>query len=229
MTDLFGKALLDYYRNTKKSPLLLHNKFSDPDELDLEGYLFDESNFSDLEFYALELCKGAVLDVGAAAGRHCIYLQQKGFDVTGLDVSPFCCELMTARGVKKTVNENIFDHRHTPYDTLLMLMNGIGLAANLEGLRLFFDRAKEMVKKKGQIIFDSSDVGYLKKQYKLPEKKYFGEIDYHYEYDGMNGNWFTWLYVDPNMLQKVASEHGWHTQIIFQDDDGQFLARLINF
>lgn len=227
MNDLFGKALFDYSHNNVHSPLILHNKFSGPDELDLEGYFFEEEDFTELEHYALGLCRGKILDAGAAAGRHCLYLQKKGRHVTGLDISASCCEIMKSRGVENVCHADFFDYEATDIDTLLMLMNGIGLVGNLDGLKVFLGKAEKILSKNGQIIFDSSDVSYLKKSYTLPPKKYFGEIDYQYEYEGIYGTWFTWLYIDPAMLHKIASGCGWQAQIIFQDDDGQFLARLI--
>lgn len=226
MNDLFGKALFDYYKDNRNTPLLLHNKFSKPDELDLEGYFFEESYFSDLEHYALELCRGKILDIGAAAGRHCLNLQENGHDVTGLDASDYCCQLMKLRGVEKIRCADIFDFREQGFDTLLLLMNGIGLAGDIAGLGRFLQKARQMLNKNGQIIFDSSDVAHLKKTYKLPPKNYFGEIDYQYEYEGINGQWFTWLYVDPGTLGKIAHSFGWFTQIIFQDEDSQYLAKL---
>ena len=47
-------------------------------------YLSDYKNWSGREKRALKLARGRVLDIGCGAGRHSLYLQQKGFDVTGM-------------------------------------------------------------------------------------------------------------------------------------------------
>ena len=43
----------------------------------------------------------------------------------------------------------------------LLLMNGIGLCATLEGLQHFLQHAKGLLQAGGQLLFDSSDVAYL--------------------------------------------------------------------
>ena len=51
-------------------------------------YFRDYKEWSPLERRVIRLVKGRILDIGCGAGRHCLYLQQKGFDVTGIDNSP---------------------------------------------------------------------------------------------------------------------------------------------
>jgi 2-polyprenyl-3-methyl-5-hydroxy-6-metoxy-1,4-benzoquinol methylase len=46
--------------------------------------------------------KGRVLDIGVGAGRHSLYLQEKGFNVLGIDVSPLILEVCRKRGLKKS-------------------------------------------------------------------------------------------------------------------------------
>jgi len=55
-----------------------------------------------IEKKAMEFVKGKVLDIGCGAGRHSIYLQEKGFDVTGIDISPLAVKVCRLRGLKKT-------------------------------------------------------------------------------------------------------------------------------
>lgn len=51
------------------------------------AYLFrDFKDMPKLEQKALQLVKGRVLDVGCGAGSHALYLQEKGFDVTAIDI-----------------------------------------------------------------------------------------------------------------------------------------------
>ena len=50
---------------------------------------------------AMEFVKGNVLDVGCGAGRHSLYLQNKGFNVLGIDSSPLAIKVCKLRGVKR--------------------------------------------------------------------------------------------------------------------------------
>jgi 2-polyprenyl-3-methyl-5-hydroxy-6-metoxy-1,4-benzoquinol methylase len=46
----------------------------------------------------MQFVKGRVLDVGCGAGRHSLYLQEKGFDVLGTDISPLASESASLGG-----------------------------------------------------------------------------------------------------------------------------------
>src|SRR5690606_41708223 len=65
----------------------LHSSYGDIEEMPIEVFYRDKEDFPELEFIALSLCDGKVLDVGAGVGSHVLYLQEKNFDVTALEVS----------------------------------------------------------------------------------------------------------------------------------------------
>lgn len=49
----------------------------------------------------IKLARGRILDVGCGSGRHSLYLQGKGFDITGVDFSPGAIEVCRLRGLRK--------------------------------------------------------------------------------------------------------------------------------
>ena len=226
MKDIFGKALSAYFHGNQSSKLILHNKFSEPDELELDGYFFEVDELTDLELIALDFFKGKIADIGAATGRHTLYLQSQENDVTAIELSNNCIELMKERDVKNTIHSDYFQLTGVKFDTLLLLMNGIGIAGSLTGYKSFLKKANELLNPDGILIFDSSDVSYLKNEYQLPVKDYFGEIDYCYEWETEQSDWFTWLYMDQKTLTEVSEECGWNAQIVFEEEDGQYLAIL---
>jgi len=226
-TDIFGEALQDYFEKRIQSPLILHNNYGEDEEMPLDIFFRDPEDFPELEFIALALCDGKVLDVGAGAGSHSLYLQEKGFEVTALDLSPQACNIMKNRGVKKVLNRNIFDYVAVKYDTLLFLMNGIGLAENIEGLQKLLVQCKKILKKGGQLIFDSSNIAYLyEEDLSLPKNHYYGEVIFQYEYKSEQGAPFGWLYIDQKTLIKLAQQDGWVVQILYEDENDQYLVRL---
>lgn len=224
MNDLFGKALLDYYQGKQDNPLMLSHPFGAPYELDLEGYFYKLNDFSDMEIYAMSMCRGRVLDIGAAAGRHAVYLQ-KEFEVDALDISENCKEVLTGRGVKNVIQDDIFTlNRNNAYDTLFLMLNGIGIAGTIEQLTKLLTKFHQLTTSKGQVIFDSSDISYLYAQ--KPSSHYFGEVEYSYEYNGIKGNDFKWLYIDVDLMYKMAKEANWKMEVVFEDDDNGYLAVL---
>lgn len=231
--DLIGRALRDYH--LQKDPeicLKVHSDCSGVETLPVEVFFRDESNLPDLESYALDLCQGRILDVGAGAGCHSLILQERGFQVTAADISSDAVKVMTERGLLNTL---AVDVRHwepeAKFDTALMLMNGIGFVGDLFGLRDFLDHAKGLITKEGQLLLDSTDFTLFPDFMRswgaaqFRQGRYFGEVEYRIEYQGQVSEAYKWLFVDQQTLAKYALDTGWHCQIIFEED-GQYLARM---
>ncbi len=233
MKDVAGKAISDFYFHKKgRLPKLwIHNKYGAKEEMPVDIYFRDLSKIPEQELIALRQCKGSVLDIGAGAGSHALILQnvfQQNIKVTALDFSRLCCDVMKARGVENIICQNIFKLQTTKkFDTLLLLMNGIGLCGTIKGLKEFLFVAEKLLNKNGQLIFDSSDVSYLfSKKFPKPAQKYYGEIEYRYEYKKEFTDWFYWLYIDKNTLKKVTKQTGWKTELLDEDKEGQYMVRL---
>jgi len=226
--DVYGEALAEYFEKQELStPLYLHSTYGDIEEMPIEVFFRDPEEFPELEFIALSLCDGKVLDVGAGVGAHALYLQQKDFDVTALEISATACTIMQQRGVQKIVQENFYNLKDAQYDTLLFLMNGIGLAGTVDGFRQLLAHSKTLLTDRGQLLFDSSDISYLYDEYRiLRPSYYFGEIGFQYEFKGIKGEPFKWLYLDQHTLIKIAHEEGWVVQILFEDENDQYLVRM---
>ncbi len=227
--DVLGNAWLDYWQHQPAAPLLLHPSYGPTEEMPIDYFFRDADGFPPLEQYALDLCQGQVLDVGAGVGSHALFLQQQGLAVITLEVSPAGVQIQQARGVKRALQTDYRHYQQGGFDTVLLLMNGIGVVGSLAGLRDFFQCAKAWIGPAGQLLFDSSDVAYLYEDTEFSTDSYYGEVRYQYEYQGHWGEQFSWLYVDENTLQQLARESGWLTQIVFEDDQGQYLARATLF
>lgn len=228
--DVFGEALKDQFLKPPAETLWVHNSYDEPEEMPVDIYFRNEQEMPELELKALELCRGRILDVGAGVGSHALILQKRGFDVKGMDISAPAVDIMKQRGLKQAFTGNILTYTLTgeekKYDTLLFMMNGIGLTGSIPGLKAFLKQAKSLINKDGQLVFDSSDLSYLYLEIPFPENGYFGEVSFRYEYKGIKGNWFRWIYIDQKTLTNLAEGEGWVTEIIFEDDSDQYLARL---
>ena len=226
--DVYGEALFDYYSKGKlESPLLLHSSYGDIEEMPVEVFFRDEEDFPELEHIALSLCDGHVLDVGAGAGSHALYLQERNFRVTALEISEPASNIMKHRGVQDILKEDFFALQNQQYGTLLFLMNGIGLAGTADGFRTLLRHSKTLLSEGGQLLFDTSDISYLYEEYRIPlPDYYFGEIHYQYEYQDIKGSPFQWLYLDQKKLIEIAREENWVVQILYEDDNDQYLVRM---
>jgi len=109
-TDIFGKALQTYFQNPEKQSLTTWTNLTDEDDVPLAYFFRLHDEMPALEKKALALASGKTLDVGCGSGSHSLYLQnQRGLDLTALDISEGAIEVAKARGVKQTQCLSIWD------------------------------------------------------------------------------------------------------------------------
>lgn len=230
--DIFGDALLDYQNGIYTNDIITYSSLDEEDTLPLPYLFRDYKTMPVLEQKALNLCKGTVLDIGCGAGSHSLYLQEKEFEVTALDNSEGAIKTCELRGIKNTVHSNILDFKDQQFDTLLMLMNGIGITGQLENLNVFFNHLKSILKPKGQILLDSSDIIYMFDadedggRWMPAIEKYYGEIEFTMQYKEQKSNPFPWLYLDYNTLQRAAINNNLTCELVSEGEHYDYLARL---
>jgi len=230
--DPFGRAVKDYYSsffNWRK--IVVSSSVTGVEKIN-PSYLFRTfKKMPYLEKKALEHCRGKILDVGACAGSHSLYLQKQGFDITALDQSVGCCETMRMRGLKKVICEDFYNYQGETYDTLLFLMNGIGIAGTLDGLKKFLDHCSALLNTGGQILFDSSDIDFIyyekdgSRWFDL-NQRYYGEIRYKLSYREHESDFFDWLFVDAETIEKIADETGFSFNILAEGIHYDYLGYL---
>jgi hypothetical protein len=229
--DVFGNAVKDYLDGEKHARIAVFSDISDKGYIDV-NYLFrDSENMPPLEIVALHNSKGKILDIGAGAGSHSLVLQQNGMDITAFEKSPGCCRAMESRGIQKIVNTDIFDYRGNKYDTLLMLMNGIGLCGDIFGYMHFLEHARKLLKKNGNIIFDSSDVVYMLDDPEsgiidVKNNKYYGIVKYWLTYKNIKSDPFPWLFLDEKTMREIAVQSGYKVTLLAHGNHFDYLAKL---
>ena len=230
--DPIGRAVYDYHFNSINSPIIVHSDDFDDDTIET-AYLFRSyRKMPAIEKKALGLCSGKILDIGACAGAHSIYLQEKGFEVTSLDTSELSCEVLKARGLKNVVCQDIFKFNHQTFDTILLLMNGTGIAGTIAGLEVLLHHLKTLLNTDGQILIDSSDLIYLFEEedgsalIDISADHYYGEMTFQTEYKNWIGQSFPWLYIDQNNLQHIVEKNKLNLNQIFKGQHYDYLARI---
>lgn len=227
----FEQAFTDYFNGDKKATVIVHNTKGDDEIMPVQYFFRSFKEMPKLEQMALNQCNGSILDIGAGSGIHSLYLQGKGYDITALDIRPGFVEVMKKRGLENVVLSDIFQFKGSRFDTLLMMMNGIGFSINFDGLKDFLDHAKTLLNPGGQIILDSSDLLFLYEEedgsYLIDlNESYYGEVEYQVEYKGILEEPFKWLFVDFSNLSQFAEEAGFRSELLFEDDHYNYLARL---
>ncbi len=229
--DIFGKAVLDYQLGNYTEDIITFSSLDEEDTIPIPYLFRDYKKMPLLEQKALQLCKGEILDIGCGAGSHSLYLQKKGLQVTALDYSKDAIEACNLRGIKNTIATDFYTYTAKKYDTLLMLMNGIGIAGKLSNIDSFFKHLKSLLKPNGQILLDSSDIIYMFEdesgEYWIPDNgNYYGEVTFSMEYKKEKTSEFNWLYLDYNTLQRAAISNNLTCELVSEGKHYDYLAKL---
>ena len=231
--DPMGRMILDYLDGDARAQVSVYSPHLEMAEMTGAMMCRSFHGMGKMEQRALALCRGRILDVGAGSGCHSLYLQEKGEEVTALDISPGCVAAMERRGVKHVLQESVFHLTGRHYDTLLMLMNGIGLCGNLEGLNRFFEILPTLLAPGGQVVTDSTNLAvYACDDQQMPweeDPEGWGawETRFSVSYGDIRGEGFDWLYLDAKTLFYYANRHGFACNLIFQGQDGEFLVQMV--
>lgn len=199
-----------------------------------ELFFREYEDFGIFDELACHHAQGRVLDVGAGVGCISLFLQQMGLEVTALEISPDAVEVMQKMGVEDARCGDFFDQKvlgvgMERWDTILLLMNGIGFVGKLAGLDRFLERCKQLLRPGGQIVFDSSDLALADLDpvdFRGAESTYQGEVWYQLEYKGIKGEPYYWLYVDQLTLQRHATAAGYAFTLLEEAEEGYYLGRL---
>jgi SAM-dependent methyltransferase len=226
MKDLFGKAILDYQTSNSPEDLITETSISESDEMSV-AYLFRSFNeMPKIEQKALELCRGKILDVGCGAGSHSLYLQQKGFEVTSIDISENAIKACQLRGLKNANVQHILELENQKFDTILLLMNGSGIFGTLAETPKYLQKLKSLLNPHGQILIDSSDIIYMFDDEEVPDATHYGELTFSISYKNQTEEPFPWLYLDFVLLKKLAIENNLQCEKICEGEHYDYLARL---
>ena len=227
--DVLGKALWSYYQEPEEQELITWTHLTETDPMPVSYFFRSYEQMPAIERKALDTAFGKVLDIGCGAGSHSLYLQnQSQLYVTAIDISPAAVATAKARGVKHTRCIDIFNLEGS-FDTLLLLMNGIGMCENLDGLRELLLHFKSLLTPGGQILLDSSDLIYLFEDTPvdpaITQGNYYGEVDFGVQFLGEEQR-FPWLYIDFETLLRIASPLGYRCELWEEGDHYDYLARL---
>ena len=130
------------------------------------------------------------------------------------------------------VHTPILDFSEKGFDTLLLLMNGIGLCGTLKNLSAFLLHLKSLLNPGGQILLDSSDIIYMFDEdadggiWVPGDQAYYGEVSFTMEYKQQKGEVFDWLYLDFDLLKECCNSLNLNCDGVIFGDHYDYIARL---
>lgn len=160
--------------------------------------------------------RSKMLDVGCGKGRHCIQLASKGFDVTGIDLSPQSIE-----EAKKSENECLHFYEHDMrtrfridfFDYVFNLFTSFGYFDTQHENEKAIKTMAYALKPNGTLVFD-----YLNAQFAEDTLVHKSEV----QFDGVNYYIIKWF-----------DEHFFYKKIIVEDEKNtrplEFTERVAKF
>ena len=232
MKDLFGQAILDYQTENNPENLYTETSISELDIMPIDYLFRDYEEMPLFEQKALQLAKGKVLDVGAGAGSHSLYLQDNNITVKAIDISPKAIEACKLRDVKDAEAIHLLEMPSTEkFDTILILMNGTGIFQNLFLIGAYLEKLKNLLNPNGQILIDGTDIIYMFDddddggKWIPGDKNYYGEVDFIVHYKGMQEETIEWLYLDFETLKNACEHHGLQCKRLLKEENS-YLAKI---
>lgn len=229
--DPIGKAIRDYHTNNSPEDIIVESDITDEDIIPIDYLFRTYEEFPELEKVAMKHCNGEILDVGAAAGPHTKYLLEQGFSVSTVEVSPNAHAYLKETYPKaKHHLTPILNLTDQSYDTILLMMNGIGLAGTYHEVVPFLKHLSTLLKPGGKILAESTDVIDIFKDEEGGmwvdlNAEYYGSFRFNMKYKGVESGWFDWIYIDKTTLKNLAKEADLSIEILYENQES-FLMQL---
>lgn len=229
-----GAALLAYHTGRHDAVLTVESDIFDTERVAVHHYYRpDHLPLPELDSRALDRCALKILDAGAGAGRHALDLQCRGLKVTALDVSATAVQVMQDRGISDVRQGDIYTSDLDTYDTVLLLMNGIGLAGDLDGLEKLFERFRHILTPGGRVVFDAASLdatinhdGFDDLGDHAIGRPTMGEVFFRLTFENLQGSWYPWLFPTPRMVGEAARSSGFDFAVIGRGARGTYLGEL---
>lgn len=197
-------------------------------------YFSEYKDWSEHEKKAVKFVRGRVLDIGCGAGRHSLYLQKKGFDVTGIDVSPLAIKICKMRGLKiaKLMSINQIDSfKPNSFDTIIMLGNNFGLFGSFRKAKLLLKQFHKITSPNGLIIAETLDPyqtdnpAHLQ-YHRLNRRRgrMAGQVRIRVRYQKYVGEWFDYLFVSRTEMKKILEGTGWRENKFISSGKPSYIA-----
>lgn len=235
--DAFGAALRDYYESggARARIHVIERDDGFIDNAATAQYFASPDQWSKLEHWALDGIASRVLDVGAGAGRHSLYLQERGCDAVALDVSPLATQVSAKRGVRATFAGTIEEFvatRPEPFDSFVLLGNNLGLLRSPDYaprlLHLLASVARPAARLAGACLdpYQTDDPQHLAyHERNRSAGRMAGLIRMRVRYRDLATAWLDYLFMSLDELQGLVRPTSWAVEDA-RDDSALYTVRM---
>ena len=230
--DAFGHALLDFLEGRGGEELVERSDGHIALSADAATYFAVPTGHQQL---IADQATGRVLDVGCGAGRYALYLQERGLEVVGIDVSPLAIEVCRRRGVRdaRVLSLEEVDSSLGSFNTVLMLGHNLGLLGSFHGAKRILTRLGEVVPPGGALIADTLDPYQTDDPTHLAyhaenraKGRMGGQIQMRVRYKTYKTPWFDYLFLARDELEEILEGSGWRMKDLIATDGPSYAVHI---
>lgn len=220
--DAYGHLLSDYH-NGRENIEIVERKdgFIDTSRLGPRNYFAEYDDWAEHQRLAMQYAAGQVLDIGCGVGRHCLYLQEQGFDVLGTDISPLAIQTCQRRGLKNAIVASItqLSSKIGIFDTILMMGHNFGLVGSFTRARWLLRRFAAMTTDTAKIIAETMDPYQTQEpchlayhQFNQNRGRMSGQLRLRIRYRQYTTPWFDYLFVSKAEIEDILEGTAWRVE-----------------
>jgi len=233
--DAFGRSMYDYHLKGEGFEIIERDDGYITPGFGPQQYFKVYDEWPDAEKAAMNHVRGRVLDIGCGAGRHSLYLQGQGFQVTGIDSSPLVIQTCRERGLKdaRLLSLTGISRKLGNYDTILMLGNNFGLAGTPTRAKWLLRKLHGLTSPSGRILAQTRDpyqtddedhLRYHATNYEMGRLP--GQLRIRVRYKCFTSPWFNLLLVSTEELLLILQDTGWSIATVLPGEGGIYTAIL---
>lgn len=198
-----------------------------------KAYFATFKDWPDHEKQAIRFAKGRVLDVGCGAGRVLLYLQEKGIDCVGIDVSSLAVKVSRERGVKdaRVVSITRVGPQLGKFDSILMFGNNFGLLGGKKRAEWVLEKFRRLGNPGVQLIvtatdpYEANDPDQLTYQkFNVRRGRLAGQIRLRIRYRKYQTPWLDYLLVSQQEMAAMLKGSGWKVTKFIPGSEGAYAA-----
>jgi SAM-dependent methyltransferase len=238
--DAFGHEMYDSLTDEKRRNYIIEIVERDDGYIEATGgpvrYLSEYKKWPSYYKKAIRYARGRVLDIGCGAGRHALYLQEKGLNVVGIDNSPLAIEVCKLRGLKdaRVLSINQINSKLGIFDTVLMMGSNFGLFGSFNGARRLLKKLDNITSLKGRIIAETLDVYQTDNpdhlsyhEFNRQRGRMGGQVRFRVRYKKYATPWFDYLMVSKEEMADILDGTDWRINK-FIDSRGPVYVAIID-
>lgn len=230
--DVFGKGFKAYLLGDDRPFVILRD---DGFEHELQVASFFTGFGMKCERDMMNYVRGRVLDIGCGAGRVALWLQLRGFDVTGIDLSPTAVEVCKLRGLTKCSTMGLEDLDFPPasFDTALLLGDNLALGGTVPGTVALLRTLHTITSPDARLIGSGRDpiktenpmhLAYHQRNRK--EGKLPGQLRLRVRFGDEISDWYDFLLLGISELNETAEKAGWKVDTSVEGEEGLYSVVL---